>query len=58
MSTHASLKSAVHVPAGTMVSHRDDNCLFQGVRYTALQGEVDPLRIREILNRFFGARTS
>jgi len=30
----------------------------EGVRYTALQGEVDPLRIREILNRFFGARTS
>ena len=43
---------------GPIVSHRDDNCLFQGVRYTALQGEVDPLRIREILNRFFGARTS
>merc|ERR1719412_2684930 len=30
----------------------------EGVRYTALQGEADPLRIREILNRFFGARTS
>jgi len=30
----------------------------EGVRYTALQGEVDPTRIAEILNRFFGARTA
>ena len=31
---------------------------FQGVRYTALEGEVDPLKIAEILNRYFGTRTS
>jgi len=30
----------------------------EGVRYTALEGEVDPLRIAEILNRYFGTRTS
>merc|ERR1719445_705031 len=26
----------------------------EGVRYTALEGEVDPLKIAEILNRYFG----
>merc|ERR550534_2649627 len=30
----------------------------EGVRYTALEGEVDPLKIAEILNRYFGTRTS
>jgi len=30
----------------------------EGVRYTALQGEVEQERIAEILNRFFGARTA
>merc|ERR1712064_189224 len=30
----------------------------EGVRYTALDGEVDPLKIAEILNRYFGTRTS
>ena len=32
--------------------------ILQGVRYTALEGEVDPLKIAEILNRYFGTRTS
>lgn len=31
---------------------------LQGVRYTALEGEVDQARISDILERFFGARTS
>jgi len=31
---------------------------LEGVRYTALEGEVDPLRISQILERFFGTRTS
>merc|ERR1719278_1185247 len=31
---------------------------LEGVRYTALEGEVDPLRISQILEKFFGARTS
>jgi len=31
---------------------------LEGVRYTALDGEVDPMRISQILERFFGARTS
>jgi len=31
---------------------------LEGVRYTALDGEVDPLRISQILERFFGTRTS
>ena len=31
---------------------------LQGVRYTALEGEVDPLRISQILEKFFGAGTS
>merc|ERR1719264_334198 len=30
---------------------------LQGVRYTAVEGEVDEARITEILNRYFGART-
>jgi len=30
----------------------------EGVRYTALEGEVDPLRIAEILNMYFGTRTN
>jgi len=30
---------------------------LEGVRYTALEGEVDPLRISQILERFFGTRT-
>jgi len=31
---------------------------LEGVRYTALEGEVDPLRISQILERFFGTGTS
>jgi len=31
---------------------------LEGVRYTALEGEVDPLRISQILEKFFGAGTS
>merc|ERR1711892_508420 len=31
---------------------------LEGVRYIALEGEVDPLRISQILERFFGTRTS
>lgn len=31
---------------------------LQGVRYTALEGEVDQARISDILERFFGAGTS
>ena len=42
----------------TIKNHRDDKFVFQGVRYTALQGEVEQERIAEILNRFFGARTA
>merc|ERR1719228_285688 len=29
---------------------------LEGVRYTALEGEVDPLQISQILERFFGTR--
>eukprot|EP00092_Neocalanus_flemingeri_P000646 GFUD01000688.1.p1 GENE.GFUD01000688.1~~GFUD01000688.1.p1 ORF type:complete len:755 (+),score=187.09 GFUD01000688.1:310-2265(+) len=31
---------------------------FEGVRYTAVEGEVDQARISEILERYFGARAS
>jgi hypothetical protein len=31
---------------------------LEGVRYTALEGEVDPLRISQILKKFFGTGTS
>jgi len=31
---------------------------FQGVRYTAVEGEVDQAQISDILERYFGARTS
>merc|ERR1719495_1274749 len=31
---------------------------LEGVRYTALEGEVDPLRISQILEKFFGAGTN
>jgi len=31
---------------------------LEGVRYTALEGEVDPLRISQILEKFFGTGTS
>ena len=36
----------------------DDNFNFQGVRYTAVDGEVDQARISDILEQYFGARTS
>ena len=32
--------------------------IFQGVRYTALESEVDYEKIKEILEMYFGARTS
>jgi len=31
---------------------------FQGVRYTAVEGEVDQAQISDILEKYFGARTS
>ena len=31
--------------------------MFQGVRYTALEGEVDEAQILDILEKYFGART-
>lgn len=31
---------------------------LQGVRYTAVDGEVDQARISDILEQYFGARTS
>ena len=49
-----SVGASVHARAAECI-----HCLFfQGVRYTALEGEVDPLKIAEILNRYFGTRTS
>ena len=35
-----------------------DLILLQGVRYTAVEGEVDQAQISDILERYFGARTS